>query len=98
MQPAKVRRDQLIQLTDLPNIGPAMAGDYQLLGFTQVSQLAGVDAFWLYQQLCEKTGVRHDPCVIDVFLSVQDFLAGNEAKAWWHYTAERKARLAAMAG
>ena len=27
MNPSKVRRDRLVQLTDLPNIGPAMAGE-----------------------------------------------------------------------
>lgn len=94
MQPNKVRRDQLQHLTDLPNIGPAMASDYQRLGYTQATELQGVDAYELYERLCQVTGQRHDPCVIDVFLSVQHFLAGADAKPWWHYTAERKARLA----
>ena len=32
MHPAKVRRDHLHQLTDLPNIGPASAADLRRLG------------------------------------------------------------------
>ena len=32
MRPAKVRRDHLHQLTDLPNIGPASAADLRRLG------------------------------------------------------------------
>lgn len=93
MQPTKVRRDQLHQFTDLPNIGPAAAADYRVLGYHSVAELVGVDAYDLYDRLCAVTGQRHDPCVIDVFLSVQHFLAGDDARPWWHYTAERKARL-----
>lgn len=40
------------------------------------------------------TGVRHDPCVIDVFLAATRFMGGEPAKPWWHYTAERKRALA----
>lgn len=97
MQPTKVRRDQLHQFTDLPNIGPAGAADYRVLGYHSVTELVGVDAYDLYDRLCAVTGQRHDPCVIDVFLSVQHFLAGDDAKPWWHYTAERKAKLIASA-
>jgi hypothetical protein len=32
MHPDKVRREQISQLTDLPNIGPSLAGDLRLLG------------------------------------------------------------------
>lgn len=97
MQPTKVRRDQLHQFTDLPNIGPAAAADYRVLGYHSVAELVGVDAYELYDRLCTVTGQRHDPCVIDVFLSVQHFLAGDDAKPWWHYTAERKAKRIASA-
>ena len=41
MNPSKVRRDRLSALTDLPNIGPAMAADLRLLGFERPEQLAG---------------------------------------------------------
>jgi hypothetical protein len=37
-----------------------------------------------------KTGVRHDPCVLDVFMSITRFMDGEDPKAWWDYTPERK--------
>jgi len=40
--------------------------------------------------LCGKTGVRHDPCVIDVFMSITRFMDGEEPRPWWAYTDERK--------
>ena len=92
MNPAKVRRDRLGALTDLPNIGPSMAGDLRLLGLRHPRELAGQDAFKLYRRLCELTGCRQDPCVLDTLLSVVDFADGGDAKPWWHYTEQRKAR------
>ena len=44
----------------------------------------------LYERLCQATGQRHDPCVIDVFLSITHFLQGDEPRPWWDYTAARK--------
>ncbi|WP_337881315.1 helix-hairpin-helix domain-containing protein [Rheinheimera sp.] len=93
MHPAKVKRLQTCELTDLPNIGPAGAADLRLLGIEQPADLIERDPYQMYQQLCELTGQRHDPCVIDVFISVTRFMAGEEPKAWWCYTAQRKARL-----
>jgi hypothetical protein len=78
------------KLTDLPNIGKAMAADLLLLGINHPRELRGKDAYQLYDELCRITGKKHDPCVIDVFLSVVDFMAGGDAQPWWKYTAERK--------
>lgn len=94
MHPAKVDRQRLRRLTDLPNIGPAMAADLLQLGIQQPAQLKGRDPFQLYEALCQRTGQRHDPCVIDVFIAVTRFMDGDEPRPWWDYTAERKARLA----
>jgi len=90
MHPDKVQREKIKTLTDLPNVGPATAGDLRLLGIHSAEQLAGRDAFKLYQQLCDMTQVRHDPCVLDVFLSLVDFANGAPARAWWYYTPQRK--------
>jgi hypothetical protein len=90
MHPDKVRRSQLIQLTDLPNVGPACAADLRLLGIDCPQALIGRDGFALYKQLCDITQIRHDPCVLDVMLSITDFMAGNPPRAWWHYSAQRK--------
>ncbi|HEX7339626.1 MAG TPA: helix-hairpin-helix domain-containing protein [Rhodanobacteraceae bacterium] len=89
MHPAKVDRDRLRRLTDLPNVGPAMARDYARLGFETPAQLAGVDALELYALLCARTGAFQDPCVLDTLLSVSHFLAGGEALPWWSFTARR---------
>lgn len=90
MHPAKVRRDRLQALTDLPNVGPAFAADLRLLGIDSPQQLAGKDAYSLYRQLCDITQLRQDPCVLDTLMSMTDFIAGNPARTWWQYTAERK--------
>lgn len=90
MHPDKVDRDNLRQLIDLPNVGPALAADLRLLGFQAPAQLIGHDPFELYRRLCAVTGQRHDPCVLDAFMAITDFLAGSRARPWWAYTAERK--------
>lgn len=90
MNPLKVSRERLNKLTDLPNIGPACAADLRVLGIHTPQALIGRDGFTLYQQLCDITQIRHDPCMLDVLLSVTDFMAGNPPRAWWHYSNERK--------
>ena len=80
MNPAKVVRDRIRTLTDLPNVGPAVAADLRRLGIDSPEQLKGRDAFALYDQLCAITGRRQDPCVIDVFLSITRFMEGDEAR------------------
>lgn len=77
-------------LTHILNIGPAMLADFQKLGITKPAQLVGKDPFQLYTRLCELTGVRHDPCVLDTFISAVRFMEGAPALPWWHYTQERK--------
>ncbi len=90
MHPNKVKREKVKTLTDLPNIGPAMARDLQLLGISEPDQLLGRSAYDMYNQLCKISGHRHDPCVIDVFLSITDFTNGGEPRPWWKYTQQRK--------
>ena len=93
MHPNKVDRTRVVKLTDLPNIGKAGAEDLRLLGIHEPSQLVGLCPFTMYDTLCEKTARRHDPCVIDVLISVTRFMAGEEARPWWAYTEERKQAL-----
>jgi hypothetical protein len=94
MNPHKVNRERLQKLTDLPNIGPASAADLILLGFTDPQQLKHQNPYAMYQRLCELTQQRHDPCVIDVFLSITRFMDGEKARPWWDYTGERKVAMA----
>ena len=90
MNPSKVVREKVSKLTDLPNIGKAGAADLELLGIAKPAELLGQDPYDMYQKLCAITGKKHDPCVIDVFISVTRFIHGDEPKPWWAYTAERK--------
>ncbi|MCG9695763.1 helix-hairpin-helix domain-containing protein [Shewanella sp. Isolate11] len=94
MNPAKVDRSNIKQLTDLPNIGKASSVDLQLLGIHSPKDLVGRDPYQMFDQLCTLTGQKHDPCVIDVFISITRFIKGEEPKSWWAYTPERKKTLA----
>lgn len=88
----KVRNAQeCVALEQLPNIGPSLAADLRLIGIARPQDLIGKDAFVLYQNLCAKTGVRQDPCVLDTFMAATDFMRGSPAAPWWQYTAQRKA-------
>lgn len=93
MNPSKVERSRVRHLTDLPNIGRAGADDLRLIGIEAPEQLAGRCPFAMYEALCEKTGRRHDPCVIDVFISVTRFMNGEAPRPWWEFTEERKRSL-----
>lgn len=90
MAPHKVRREKLSLLTDLPNVGPAMAADLRLLGYLNPEEIRTADPIDMYWRLCTLTGQQHDPCVIDVFMSITHFLQGEAPQVWWAYTAKRK--------
>ena len=79
------------RLEQIPNIGPAMAADLRRLGIGLPQELAQQDAHQLYTRLCDATGQRQDPCVLDTFMAAIDFLRGAESRPWWHYTEARKA-------
>lgn len=95
MNPRKVDRSRVKTLTDLPNIGKASAADLRLLGISSPEQLSGECPFAMYERLCEITGRRHDPCVIDVFMSVTHFMNGGPPLPWWEYTTIRQTAIAA---
>ncbi len=86
--PAKARG-----LLELPNVGPATALDLVRLGLFEPEALKKQNADAMYAKLCKLDGVRHDPCVIDVFASVVAFANGAPARPWWFYTPERKRHL-----
>jgi hypothetical protein len=88
---------RVTMLEDLPNVGAAIAADLRRIGIRTPHALAGRDPYALYAKLNRVTGVRHDPCVLDTFIAAVRFMQGAPATPWWHYTAERKATLAARA-
>ena len=93
-KPTKARQD-IARLEDIPNIGPAVAGDLRKFGITLPVDLLGRDPFAMYDELCRITGQRHDPCLLDTFIAAVRFMEGATKKPWWMYTAERKRELAA---
>lgn len=82
-------------LEDLPNVGAAIAADLRRIGIRTPHALVASDPYALYAKLNRVSGERHDPCVLDTFIAVVRFMQGAPATPWWHYTAERKATLAA---
>ena len=87
-------RETVSRLNDLPNIGKAIADNLQLIGIDHPKKLIGKEPFALYEELCTSSGKKHDPCVIDVFMSVIDFMEGGDPLPWWSFTDERKKYLA----
>jgi Pathogenicity locus len=75
---------------DIPNIGPAMVRDFHSLGLTEPQELKKQDPFKLYQRMCQVSGMRQDPCVLDTYMAAVDFMNGAVAKSWWQYTTVRK--------
>ena len=86
-------RSQFTELEQLPNVGPAIAADFRLLGLARPQDLIGRDPYTLYDELCRVTGRRHDPCLLDTFIAAVRFMGGEPARPWWAYTAERKRAL-----
>ncbi|MFC1568917.1 helix-hairpin-helix domain-containing protein [bacterium] len=85
-----IDREKLSKLEDLPNVGKAIARDLKKIGIVEPAQLIGQDPIQLYGSLCEQTGMRQDPCVLDTFMSIVSFMEGGPALPWWAFTSERK--------
>ena len=83
-------RESVSRLDALPNIGKAIAADLHLIGIDHPKKLIGMEPFKMYEDLCSATGKRHDPCVIDVFMSAVHFMEGGESLPWWSFTQKRK--------
>ena len=86
-------RETVSRLDALPNIGKAIAKDLQLIGIAHPKKLIGAEPFKLYEELCTITGEKHDPCIIDVFMSVVHFMEGGDPLPWWSFTDKRKSIL-----
>ncbi len=75
---------------DIPNIGPAMVRDFLDLGLKSPKDLKKKNPLTLYKKMCQVSGTRMDPCVLDTYMAAIDFMNGAEARPWWAYTKERK--------
>lgn len=81
---------QATKFEHIPNVGPRIANDFYTLGLREPQDLKGKDPLKLYEQLNRKTGQCHDPCVLDTFMAVVDFMNGGKPKPWWAFTKARK--------
>ena len=86
-------RNEIMKLQDIPNVGKAIEKDFILLGIIEPIELIGKDPYQMYSDLCNITGNRHDPCIIDVFISAVNFMEGGPPKKWWEFTKERKKKM-----
>lgn len=75
---------------DIPNVGARIESDFRKMGITDPQKLKSKDGFKLYKKICDITKSRHDPCVLDTYLAVVDFMNGAPPTPWWFYTKERK--------
>ena len=66
------------------------AVDLRLIGIRHPQDLIGRNPYDLFDELRRLTGEEHDPCVLDLFLSVVDFMEGGERVPWWNFPAKRK--------
>jgi hypothetical protein len=82
------------RLEDLISIGPAMLGDFEMLGIRSVAQLARQNPQRMYTRLNRVSGQRHDPCVLDVFCAAVAQARNPRLPAeqcqWWHWSRKRK--------
>ena len=83
-------RNEIKKFQDIPNVGKAIEKNFILLGIQEPFELIGMDPYQMYNDLRSITGSRLDPCIIDVFMSVIDFMEGGEPSAWWEFTSKRK--------
>ena len=88
-------RTDIKSLQEIPNVGKAIEKDFNIVGVNSPKQLIGKDPYKMYNELCNATNQKHDPCVIDVFISAVRYMEGGPPKKWWEFTEERKNKLGA---
>ena len=76
-----VNRADITDLQQIPNVGPSIAANLRLIGVSSPQDLLGRDPYTMYDDLCDTTGVRHDPCVIDVFIAAVRFMTWGIGQA-----------------
>ncbi len=84
------------RLQDLISVGPAMLGDFQMLGISSMAQLARQNPRRMYDKLCRITGQRIDVCCLDTFQAAIAQARHPQLPAekcqWWYWSRLRKAR------
>ena len=74
-------------LQAIPGVGPSLAADLRSLGLNQAPDLRGLHPTRIYEQLCARTGVHQDRCVLYVFRCAVYFASTDNPKPellkWW---------------
>jgi len=87
------------RLADLVSVGKATLRDFERLGVATVAELARRDPEELYARISALDGVRHDPCVLDVFRAAVAQARSPDLPAelcrWWTWSRLRRAQGAA---
>lgn len=82
------------RLRDLRGIGIIIEANLKQLGVRTVGELARHNGDSLYQALCELTGTRQDPCVLDTFrcavAQARNPKLPVEQCNWWWWSRQRK--------
>ena len=73
-------RNEIISFQDIPNFGKAIEKYFILIGLKEPIELINKDPYLMYNKLCRVTQQRHDPCVIDVFISAVNYMEGGRPK------------------
>jgi hypothetical protein len=79
-------------LTQMPNVGPAVARKLERLGVARQEDLRGRDGEQLFEALCAQDARRHDPCLLDTFVAAVAYVNEGDERPWWEFSRERKAR------
>ena len=91
-----MNREQYTRLEQIPKHWSFSSEGFEPYQPFLSTDLIGRNPYDMYEELCRKTGQRHDPCVIDAFISAVRFMEGEPKRPWWIYTSERKHRLTGM--
>ena len=81
------KADVLREFRQMPNVGPATAGDLYDLGLRSIPDIARSDPDDLYERLCVHQGTQVDRCALYVFRALV-YLAKTkrpdpEKVVWW---------------
>ncbi len=82
-----------LELEQIPNVGDKTARLLRQAGIHKPAELAAMDAYHLYDKICQITRVTQSPQLLDVLLAAVDFANGGAPRHWSGYTAVRKTLL-----
>ncbi|RKZ12034.1 pathogenicity locus [bacterium] len=83
-----------MELTKAPGVGISIARDLRGLGYDSVEDLREANPEQMYEQLCDRTGVRVDRCVLYVFRCATYFAGTKNPDPhwlkWWNWKDSRR--------